>query len=432
MQSIVKKLSSNTVEITIKETGKTFEKYYRKTLDELKQNVSLKGFRKGSAPDDVIIKEYGEKLIEAEAIQGFMDDNYQKVLTKEKLIPTGPAAIKSITSTNPIELVLEVEILPEIIVDEKKLAKIKLKKTVPTVTSEEVQAEIERIEKKFTKYSDAVEGSVIANGDKVTIDTEGLTKKGGEVIPETRVNAFPLIIGSGSFIPGFEEKLVGAKVGDVVEFDITFPADYHAEAFKSRKVYFVTTIFKIEKAMKPEWTPEFMEQLRGKAVDFDGFKKNIEAEILHHKEHETRAKDEDALLEELKKAVTVEIKGHILAHETDRVFDEVKQDYEQQGIKMSDFLSHIKKTEAEYKEALRPQAEKRLFAELALEKIKELIKVEVTESDINHEIEHVMSHYSNPQAVERLKEMLQPGKKHYEDIKNRLEYKKIIDTFFEV
>lgn len=431
MQSIVKKLTSNTVEITIKETGKTFEKYYQKTLTELKKNISLKGFRKGSAPDEVIIKEYGAKLIEAEAIQGFMDDNYQKVLLKEKLIPTGPAAIKEIKSTNPIELILEVEILPEVTVDEKKLARIKLKKTVPTVTVEEVQAEIDRIEKKFTKFQDAAEGALIENGDKVTLDTHGLDKKGGEIIPETRVNAFPLVIGSGSFIPGFEEKLIGAKVGEVIEFDITFPADYHAEAFKKRKVYFITTIFKIEKAVKPEWTPEFIEQLRGKKVDFEGFKKNLEAEILHHKEHETRAKDEDALLDELKKVVSVEIGGNLLAHEMDRVFAEVKQDYEQQGIKMNDFLSHIKKTEEEYKEALKPQAERRLFAELALEKIKEIIKVEVTKEDIDHEIEHVMSHYSNPQAIERLREMLQPGKKHYEDIENRLKYKKIIDTFFE-
>lgn len=431
MQSIVKKLSSNTVELTIKETGKTYEKYYKKTLEELKKNISLKGFRKGSAPDEVIIKEYGEKLLEAEAIQAFMDDNYQKILLKEKLIPTGPAAIKDIKSTNPIEVILEVEILPEVIVDEKKLAKIKIKKTIATVTAEEVQAEIDRIEKKFTKFTDAESGATIENGDKVTLDTEGLTKKGGEIIPETQVKAFPLIIGSGSFIPGFEEKLIGSKVGDVVEFEITFPADYHAEAFKSRKVYFMTTIFKLEKATKPEWTLEFIEQLRGKKVDFEGFKKNLEAEILHHKEHETRATDEDKLLEELKKVVTVEITGNLLAQETDRVFAEVKQDYEQQGIKMSDFLDHLKKTEAEYKEALKPQAERRLFAELALEKIKELIKVEITQDDINHEIEHVISHYSNPQAIERLREMLKPGTKHYEDIENRLKYKKIIDTFFE-
>jgi trigger factor len=431
MQSIVKKISSNTVELTIKEAGKTFEKYYKSTMDELRKNITLKGFRKGSAPDEVILKEYGEKMVEAEVIQSFMDDNYQKVLTKENLIPTGPASIKAINSTNPIELILEVEILPEVTIDEKKLAKIKLKKTVPSVTPAEVDAEVSRMETKFVKFEDAANDATIEKGDKVTIDTQGFDKKGGIAIPETKVDAFPLIVGSGSFIPGFEEKLIGSKVGEVVEFDITFPADYHAEEFKSRKVFFITTIFKVEKSVKPEWTPEFIEKLRGKSMDFESFKKTLESEILHHKEHETRAADEDKLLEELKKITTVEIGGHLLAHEADRVYEEMKQDYEGQGIKMSDFLSHMKKTEEDYKEALKPQAERRLFAELALEKIKGIIKVEVSEEDINKEIEHVISHYSNLQAIDRLREMLKPGTKHYEDIENRLKYKKIIDTFFE-
>lgn len=430
MQIITKKISGILLEVTVKETGKTYDKYYAKVLEELKSRVSIKGFRKGNVPDEAVLKEYNPQMIEAEAIQAFMDDNYQKILQKEKIIPTGPAAIKEIKSTNPIELILEVEILPEVTIDEKKLAKIKLKKTEATVTDAEVTAEIERIETKFTKFEDAGEGALIEKGDKVTIDTEGLEKKGGQVIEETRVKAFPLVIGSNTFIPGFEEKLIGSKVGEVAEFDITFPADYHADAFKNRKVYFITTIFKLEKAVKPEWTEDFIEKLRGKKTDFAGFKVLIKEEIQHHKEHEVRAKDEDALLEELKKVTTVEIGGHLLAHETDRVFAEVKQDYEQAGMKMTDFLMHLKKSEEEYKEALKPQAEKRLFAELTLEKLKSIINVEVTEEEITKEIAHVMSHYSNPQAIERLTEMLKPGTKHYADIQNRLQYRNIVDSFF--
>ena len=165
MQSIIKKLPNNLLEITIKETGKTFEKYYTKTIEELKNRISLKWFRKGNVPNEAIIKEYGEKNIEAEALQSFMDDYYQKVLKKENIIPTGSASIKEIRSTNPIELVLEVEVLPEITINEQKLTKIKLKKTVVTVTKDEIDTEIKQIENKFTKYEVTNKDAIIENGD---------------------------------------------------------------------------------------------------------------------------------------------------------------------------------------------------------------------------------------------------------------------------
>lgn len=290
MQSSSKKLNAYTVELTIKENSKEFDKARAEVIDNIRNNASIKGFRKGAhIPEEVVIKEYGEDMIRERAVNALLDKIYQKALQKEGIIPVSAGSVKTVVSESPLEVVLDVEVLPEAIIDEKKMKKITIKKTEVKTEEDEVTSTIKEIEKRFTHFHDAgahsedgFDASAVAieTGDRVTIDTQGFDKQGGKEIPETKVDAFPLVIGSGSFIPGFEEKMLGKKVGEVVEFDITFPADYHSEEFKNRKVFFMTTIFRIEKAHTPEWTPEFIEKLRGVKTDFEGFKELLRKEIL--------------------------------------------------------------------------------------------------------------------------------------------------------
>ena len=271
----------------------------------------------------------------------------------------------------------------------------------------------------------------VASGDRVTIDTQGFDKQGGTAIPETKVAAFPLVIGSGSFIPGFEEKMLGKKVGEVVEFDITFPVDYHSEEFKSRKVFFMTTIFKIEKAHKPEWTPEFIEKLRGVKTDFEGFKDVLRKEIQSEKEDQARAKDEHNLLTELMAITELEVGPSLIESEIERVFSEQKSNIESQGYTMKDYLSHAKQDETQYKETIvKPEAIRRAKAELILKKVREILNIEATEEEVKEEVVKVIAAYSSEKVVERLKEKLVPGDDYYEDIKNRVTYRKVVDTFF--
>jgi len=173
---------------------------------------------------------------------------YPKILKKENIIPVAPGNITELKSMSPLEFTIEVEIFPEVEIDEKKLDAIKVKRTPVKVDKKEVEAELAAIKERFTHYheagshtEDGADTSVtkIENSDRVTISAQGYDKKGGEAIAETAVPNYPLVIGSGNFIPGFEEKLIGAKVGDEVAFDITFPESYHADDFKNRKVYFV-------------------------------------------------------------------------------------------------------------------------------------------------------------------------------------------------
>lgn len=253
----------------------------------------------------------------------------------------------------------------------------------------------------------------------------------GASIEETHVKSFPLVIGSGQFIPGFEEKLIGHKAGEVVEFDITFPADYHSEKFKGKKVFFMTTIFQVEKPHTPEWTPEFIEKLRGVKTDMAGFKEILEKEILGEKERRAREADEKILLESLQKSATLEMGKAILQKEIDIIFNEQKTHMESQGFSMKLYLEHIKMTEETYRvDVITPEAERRVRAELILKALKDEMKVEAADTEIQLEINGIIAQYQNEQVIERLKAKLVPGDTYYEDIKTRLAYRKVVDSFF--
>ncbi|MBB1553808.1 trigger factor [Candidatus Gracilibacteria bacterium] len=441
MQTTVTKKSPFLLSIEVKESGAEFEKAQKLAIEDFRKNGKINGFKPGTAPDNVIIKQFGQAAIDQHAVDIIIDKVYPKILKKENIIPVAPGNITELKSTNPLEFVVEVEIFPEVTVDEKKLDAIKVKKTNFKVMKKEIDEEIEAIKRRFTHYHEAgvhaddgadTSHTAIENGDRATVTAQGYDKKGGDAIPETAVPSYPLVIGSGNFIPGFEEKLIGAKAGDEVAFDITFPVDYHSEEFKGRKVHFVVNVEKVEKPHAPEFTEDFIEKLRGVKTDLEGFKEIIKKEISARKEAENRRKDEDTLMKKMLEAATIEVGPALVANEVNQVFAEHSENLAQQGLNMKQYLEHIKMDEESYKETIvKPEAERRLKAELLLRKIREIRKVEATEAEIKEELEKIISQYQNAEVITRLREKLVPGDMYYEDIKNRLAYRKTVDMFWE-
>lgn len=439
MQILHKKTKPYLYEVTVKDSAKAFEKARDEAVSKITAEGTFKGFRKGMAPKEVVLREYGEVAIVERSVHLYLDKNYRKILEKTGIIPVSAGDIRAVKSVEPLEIVLEIEVLPEVEIEEKKLAKISVPKTVVSATSEDAEKAFLEIEKRFTHFHDAgthgddgfdATKAVIEMGDRVTIDTVGFEKAGGNEIPETKVKAFPLVIGSGQFIPGFEDQLIGHKVGEVVEFEITFPKDYHADAFKKRKVFFVTTIFKLEKPHKPEWTPEFIERLRGVSTDVPGLKDLLQKEILAEREREARQKDEAVLLEKLLEISQLEFGPGLVIREIEAIWQEQKNHLESQNFSMKDYLSHAGKDEDTYKkEVIEPEARRRLSAELILKKVRQIRKIEATDDEIQIEINSIIASYTNEQVRERLKAKLVPGDAYYEDITNRLAYRKVVDLF---
>ena len=442
MQYTVNKKNAYTLSIEVKESGAEFEKAKKHILETIRKEGKVKGFKPGSnIPDEVILREYKEEMIDQQAVDALVGKIYPKILKKENIIPVAPGNITELKSMNPLEFTIEVEIFPEVTINEKKLDTIRVKRTPVTIDKKEVEAELDAIKQRFTHYHEAgshtedgadTSHTTIEKNDRVTITAQGYDKKGGDAIPETSVPSYPLVIGSGNFIPGFEEKLIGAQVGAEVAFDITFPKEYHSDDFKGRKVHFVVQIEKLEKPHAPEFTEEFIEKLRGKKTDLAGFKKILEEEIQTHKENDARRVDEDTLMKQMLEAATLEIGPELLKNEIEQIYREHSANLEQQGLSIKDYLGHLRLDEDTYKEnTVKPEAERRLKAELILRKIRELKKVEPTEKEITDELEKIIGEYQNDEVVKRLREKLVPGDAYYEDIKNRLAYRKVVDMFWE-
>lgn len=443
MQSTVTRKNSYTLVINIKETGVEFEKAKKAVIEEIRTKGKVKWFKQWSAiPESVIVREYGETAIEQQALDQVVGKIYPKVLKKENIIPVAQGQITEVKSTNPIELTLEVEVFPEIVVDEKKLSKIKVKKSaVEFDEKKEVDTELDRIKARFTHFHEAWHHThdgadtshvQVESGDRVTISAQGYDEKGGKAIHETRVPNYPLVIGSGSFIPGFEEHLIGSKSGDEVSFDITFPKDYHSEEFKGRKVHFVVNVEKVEKPHTPEFDEEFIEKLRGVKTDLAWFREILAKEIRAKYEYDARAKDEDSLMKLMLEAAEFEVGPSLLSAEIEQVYHEQAENLMQQGYEMKQYLDHIKKSAEGYKdEVVKPEALRRVKAELLLRKIREMKAIEPSEAEISEEVEKVIGQYGSAEVVERLRAKLVPGDTYYEDIKNRLAYRKVVDTFFE-
>lgn len=229
------------------------------------------------------------------------------------------------------------------------------------------------------------------------------------MLESTSMRDYPLVLGSNLLVPGFEEDMVGMKVGETKEIDVIFPKEYHNADFAGKKTLFKVTAKKIEAAHKPEFTPEFIEGLRGTKMELPEFKKLIKAELLETKEANDGMERETKLIEELLKHATLDLGDKLIGQQTDQVFEEIKQNITKDGVKVEDYLASLGLSTAEYKEQhVKATAIKRLQGELILNNLMEKEKIEVSDEDMKTEVESVMKHYQAEDVLKRLKELYVP------------------------
>ena len=372
-----KNLENSTIELIVEEDTENIAKFRAQVLKDIEKNAEIKWFRKwAKIPEEVLVREFGEERINHMVIDKAIDSIYRNTLKQENIIPAAQWEIKEIISESPLKIRIHVEVLPEVeIADSYK--NISMKRAKISVSEKEVEAALEDIQKRFTNFYEADEALVM--WDRATISTQGYDKE-GKILDSTNMDNYPIVLGSNILVDGFEEGLVWHKKGDEFELDIKFPKDYHNAQFADKDTVFKVKIDKVEKAKAPEFTEQFIEQLRWKKLDLDGFKKLIKEEIHETKEANSRMEEELKLIEELLKHTKIEVWEKLLAAQTDRVFEEIKQNMAQNGIKMADYLESLKLTEEAYKDQhVKETALKRLQWELILSKLSEIDKVEISE-----------------------------------------------------
>jgi len=430
---IEKKLLENSiVELIVEESTENIAKHRKEAIAHIEKTADIQGFRKWSKiPENVLIRKYGEESIHRMTIDFAIDSMYRNALSKEKIMPVAQGEIKEIISESPLKIKINIEVYPAIEID-KKYKDIKLTKNKISVSAAEIKNALSEIENKFTKFEESTSKATKSKmWDRVTIDTDGY--ENDNMLENTSMRDYPLVLWSNLLVPGFEEQIAGGKVDETLEFPVEFPKDYHNADFAGKKTTFKVTIKKIEKAVKPEFTEEFIEQLRGKKLDLDGFKKLIKSEIADTKEANARIDEETKLIDELLKVTKMEIWTNLLKNQIEKVYAEIKENITKDGHKISDYLDSLKMDEETYKDVnVKPVALKRLQGELILHKLYEEEKIEVTEKELDKEIKSILANYGSEDVKKRLTELYVPGTKYYEELRQRMGYRKLIDTFFEI
>ena len=415
-------MEKNKLEYTVKIEGKEWEEAIDKAFAEANKKAKIDGFRPGKAPKEVFIKKYGEESLWLDAADHVLQSAYTKMLDEHKdleLVAQPDVAIKAI-SKEYVEFNFILITKPEVKLNKYK--KLGVKKEEVKVTKEEIDKAILDMRNKYAE--NVTKEGTLENNDIAIIDFEGF--KDGVAFEGGKGENYSLTIGSNTFIPGFEEQLIGMKNGEEREIKVTFPEDYHAEDLKGQEATFKVKLNEIKQVVIPELNKDFFDDLGMEGItNEESLRKQVEENIKAHKEHHAEDHFIDELLEEGIKNMEVEIPDVMIEEELNRMIRQYEENLKMQGLTLAQFYQFTNSDEAALKDQMREEAEKRVKSRLLLEEITKLEKIEVTDEEAEKEAEDLATKY-NMKKDEFLK--LFGG---IEMVKYDLEMRKAIDVLKE-
>lgn len=377
---MAEKKAKNIHEVTVTIDGDEWKKKLDETFKKVIKTVKIDGFRPGKAPRDVYEKKYGKQALVVEAVDSYMNEAYKKALDDFKgdinEIIMQPSVSLDKADTDGVTYKFIFTTKPEIKFN--KYTDLKVKKPSVKVTDKDVEEEIEKLKKEYADL--AVKDGKIEKGDTAVIDFEGFD--GDKAFEGGKGENYSLEIGSNSFIPGFEDALIGLKAGDKKDVKVTFPKDYHAEELKGKPVTFKVLVHEVKTKVYPELNEEFFKDLGLDDVKtLDDLKKTIKETMTSSKEFEAENKYVDDLFEALLKETSVEVPHELVHEEIDRMVKQYEERLKMQGVTLDQFFkftnSNIEALEAQMHE----EAEKRVKLRFAIDEIIKLEKISVTDEE---------------------------------------------------
>ena len=408
----VENLEKNMAKLTIEVPASEFEKALQSAYNKQKKSISVPGFRKGKVPRQMVEKMYGPEIFYEDAANELIPTAYEEELKNCDLeIVSRPTVdIVQIKKGENFIFTAEVAVKPEVTLGEYK--GMEVDKTSTRVTQKEVEAKIKEEAEKNARTV-TVEGRPVQDGDEVILDFEGFVD--GEAFEGGKGENYPLTIGSGSFIPGFEEQLVGAEAEKEVEVKVTFPEEYHAEELKGKDAVFKCTVHEIKVKQIPEIDDEFAAEV-SEFDTLDEYKADVKAKIKEQKENEGKQKKEDQAVEKAVANATMEIPEAMIDEQVRQMVNEFAQNMQYQGISFEQYCQITGMTLEKIQEETRPQAVKRIETRLVLEAIAKVENIEVTEERLDEEIKKMAESYN--MEADKLKELMgeEEKKQMMEDI----------------
>ena len=377
----------------------TFDKAVSNAYRKQVGKISVPGFRKGKAPRSVIEKMYGKGFFYEDAINEVLPDAFDAALAESKLDMVGQPEFDIVSiDDNGVVLSAKVAVKPEAKIE--GYFGIEAEKKVAEVTDEEVEKEIATIRERNSREIEVTDGES-QMGDVCTIDYEGSVD--GVPFEGGKGEDYPLKLGSGNFIPGFEEQVAGHKPEEEFDVNVTFPEEYHAKELAGKAAVFKTVIHKIKHIELPELDDDFAKDV-SEFDTMDEYRADVKAKIA--KRHETEADRvfEDAILDQLIEKLDAEIPEQMYVAETENFVRDYDSRLRMQGLDLKTYFQYTGMNLDSLREQMRPQAEKQVKLRLALETIANLEKIEVTEEDINGEIENIAKAYN--MEADKVREMV--------------------------
>ncbi|MDE6740671.1 MAG: trigger factor [Lachnospiraceae bacterium] len=396
----VEKLEKNMAKLTIEVGAEELEKAIEKAYQKQKKQISIPGFRKGKVPRQMVEKMYGKEVFYEDAANELIPDAYDKALSEceEDIVSSPKIEVTQIEAGKPFVFTATVALKPEV-----KLGKykgLKIDKIDTEVTEEEVDAEINR-ERENNARNITVEDRPVKDGDMTTLDFEGFVD--GVPFEGGKGENYPLTIGSGAFIPGFEEQLVGAEIGKEVEVNVTFPEDYQAEDLKGKAAVFKCTVKEIKEKELPELDDEFASEV-SEFETLAEYREDVKKNLTEKKEKDAKNAREDAAIKAAVEVAEMEIPDAMLETQQRQMVDEFAQRITMQGLSMEQYFQFTGTNYQKMVEQVKPQALERIKSRLVLEAIAAAEKIEATEEEYEKELETMAEVYQ--MEVSKVKELM--------------------------
>lgn len=409
--------------LTFEVPADKFDKALDEAFKKVAKDIQVPGFRKGKIPRGLFEKRFGVESLYQDAVDIVLPEAYTNAVDEADIFPIDQPEvdIKQIEKGKELIFTAEVEVKPEVTLGDYKGLEVEEEKV--EVTDEDIENELNQLREQHAELVVKEEGE-IAEGDTVVIDFEGF--KDGEAFEGGKGENHPLEIGSGQFIPGFEEQLVGKKSGEDTEVKVTFPEDYHAEELAGQEATFKVKLHEVKTKELPELDDEFAKDVDDEAETLDELKAKKKEQLLEQRTQDADTKKRESLIEQASENAEVEIPDVMVENELDQMLQEFEQRLQMQGMTLEMYSQFAGQNEDELKEQMREDATKRVKTSLTLEAIANKEEIEVTEEDINEELEKMASMY----GVDK-EQLVQIFGGNTDTITNDIKVRKAIDILVE-
>lgn len=402
----VERLEHNMAKLTIEVPAEEVEKALQAAYLKERGKISLPGFRKGRVPRQMIEKMYGPEVFYDEAANRMISEAYAKAYDEceLELVSQPKIEITQLEKGKEFIFTAEVAVKPEVKLGEYK--GLKVDKVSTRVTQKEVDKEIDKERERNARTIDVTDRAV-QDKDQITLDFEGFVD--GVAFEGGKASDYPLTIGSGAFIPGFEDQLIGANIDEEKEINVTFPEEYQAKELAGKAAVFKCTVHSIKAKELPELDDEFVSDVSEKSETVDAYKAEVKAKIKERKENEGKQKREDQSVEQAVANAEMDIPEAMISFQSRQMVDDFARRIMQQGMTMEQYFQFTGLSEEKMMEEFKPEAEKRIRTRLTLEAIVAAENIEVSEERLDEELQKMADSYK--MEVDKLKEYMGENEK---------------------